>query len=127
MDADHYIKSSGGGNKRRLPGFVRASQTREVDMGPLSASSGGHYATEEYDVGMKVKTSVTLSEDVLKTVDRSTRKGESRSAAIERLLRESLAARARYTIEQQDRALLDRHAEALNAEVDDVLGYQADV
>ena len=96
-------------------------------MGPLSASSGGHYATEEYDVGMKVKTSVTLSEDVLKTVDRSTRKGESRSAAIERLLRESLAARARYTIEQQDRALLDRHAEALNAEVDDVLGYQADV
>jgi metal-responsive CopG/Arc/MetJ family transcriptional regulator len=76
---------------------------------------------------MKLKTSVTLSEDVLKTVDRAARKGESRSAAIERLLRESLAARARHALERQDRALLDRHADALNAEVDDVLGYQAEV
>jgi len=76
---------------------------------------------------MKMKTSITLSEDVLKTVDRAARKGESRSAAIERLLRDSLAALARHALEQQDRALLDRHADALNAEVDDVLGYQADV
>lgn len=76
---------------------------------------------------MKTKTSITLSEDVLKTVDRAARKGESRSAAIERLLRDGLAARARHALEQQDRALLDRHADALNAEVDDVLGYQADV
>jgi metal-responsive CopG/Arc/MetJ family transcriptional regulator len=76
---------------------------------------------------MKLKTSVTLSEDVLKTVDRAARKGESRSAAIERLLRDSLAARARHALEQQDRAQLDRHADALNAEVYDVLGYQADV
>ena len=34
---------------------------------------------------MNIKTSITLSEDVLKTVSRATRKGESRSEAIERL------------------------------------------
>jgi metal-responsive CopG/Arc/MetJ family transcriptional regulator len=75
---------------------------------------------------MKVKTSVTLSEDVVKTIDRTARKGENRSQTIERLLREGLASRARHAAEERDRALLNRHADALNAEAEDVLGYQAD-
>ena len=37
---------------------------------------------------MKVKTSLTLSEDVLSALDRLVRKGESRSALIDRVLRE---------------------------------------
>ena len=76
---------------------------------------------------MKLKTSVTLSEDIMKTLDRLARKGESRSAVVERLVRESLASRAKQAAAERDRALLDAHAEALNAEVEDVLRYQSDL
>ena len=76
---------------------------------------------------MKVKTSITLSSDILKTIDRVTRRGGNRSDTVERLLRESLAARARAAADARDRALIDQHAEALNAEVADVLRYQADL
>ena len=75
---------------------------------------------------MKLKTSVTLSEDIMKTLGRLARKGESRSAVVERLVRESLASRAKQAAAERDRALLDAHAEALNAEVEDVLRYQSD-
>lgn len=81
----------------------------------------------EYDFGMKLKTSVTLSEDLLKIVDRLARKGEPRSQVIERLLREAVVARVRDQADQLDRTLLNRHADALNAEVEDVLGYQIDL
>ena len=73
---------------------------------------------------MKLKTSVTLSEDVVKKLDRATKKGESRSQAIERLLRESLDAEARRATDLRDLALINRHADQRNAEADDVLGYQ---
>ena len=76
---------------------------------------------------MKLKTSVTLSEDVVKTLRSAARKGESRSETIERILREGLAARARQTADRRDLALFNRHAKALNAEAEDVLAYQADV
>lgn len=78
-------------------------------------------------MGMKRKTSVTLSEDILKTLDRASRKGESRSEAIERLLRESLATRARKAADQRDLELINQHADRLNAEAEDVLGYQVDL
>lgn len=76
---------------------------------------------------MKVKTSVTLSEDILKTVKRVSRKGENRSEAIERLLRERLAARAREAADQRDLDLINRHADLLNTEAEDVLAYQSDL
>ena len=76
---------------------------------------------------MKVKTSITLSEDIVKTIGLASKKGESRSKTIERLLREGLVGRARRAADQRDLAILNRHADALNAEADDVLGYQADL
>ena len=75
---------------------------------------------------MKVKTSLTLSDAVLRAVKRATGRGESRSEAVERLLREGLAARARRTSDQRDLALIDAHADELNREAEDVLTYQAD-
>ena len=81
----------------------------------------------EYNGGMKLKTSVTLSEDIVKTIDRVSRKGDSRSETIERLLREGLAARARQAADAHDLALINKHANALNAEADDVLVYQGDL
>lgn len=76
---------------------------------------------------MKLKTSITLSEDLLKMIRRACRKGETRSHALERLLREGLAARGRRDRDQRDRALINEHADALNAEVADALKYQADM
>jgi metal-responsive CopG/Arc/MetJ family transcriptional regulator len=76
---------------------------------------------------MKVKTSVTLSEDILKTIGRTARKGESRSETIERLLREGLAARERREADARDLALINEHAEQLNADAEDALKYQVDL
>jgi metal-responsive CopG/Arc/MetJ family transcriptional regulator len=76
---------------------------------------------------MKIKTSVTLSEDVMRAVRRVARKGESRSETMERLLREGLDARARRAADERDLAVINRHADALNAEAEDVLEYQADL
>jgi metal-responsive CopG/Arc/MetJ family transcriptional regulator len=76
---------------------------------------------------MKVKTSITLSESIVKTIDRAALKGENRSQAIERLLREHLSARARQTADQRDLALLNEHADQLNEEAADVLRYQVEV
>jgi metal-responsive CopG/Arc/MetJ family transcriptional regulator len=76
---------------------------------------------------MKVKTSVTLSEDLLKMVDRAGRKGEARSRVLERLVREALAARARQAADRRDQDLINAHADALNAEAEDLLRYQVDL
>jgi hypothetical protein len=76
---------------------------------------------------MKLKTSVTLSEDIVKGLARVARRGESRSVTIERLLRNGMAAEARRAADARDRALIDRHADALNEEAEDVLAYQVDV
>jgi metal-responsive CopG/Arc/MetJ family transcriptional regulator len=81
----------------------------------------------EYISRMKVKTSITLSEDVNKRLDRATRRGENRSQAIERLLRERLQAEARKATDSRDRALIDEHAAELNTEAEDVLTYQAEL
>jgi metal-responsive CopG/Arc/MetJ family transcriptional regulator len=75
---------------------------------------------------MKRKTSITLSEELLELVDRSTAKGGNRSGTIERLLRESIGARVRRAADARDLALINRHADELNAEGEDVLGYQVD-
>lgn len=75
---------------------------------------------------MKVKTSVTLSEDLVKTVRRAGRKGESRSETIERLVRLGLLTEARRAADARDLALINEHADRLNAEAADVLGYQVE-
>jgi predicted transcriptional regulator len=73
---------------------------------------------------MKVKTSITLSEDVLEQLD-DVAGSESRSALIERILRAFLQRRALDAVQARDRALLDREADVFNAEALDVLEYQA--
>lgn len=75
---------------------------------------------------MKLKTSITLDEGVVAAVERAARDGESRSQAIERLLRQNLAEQERAAIDRRDRAILDARADELNEEAVDVLGYQVD-
>lgn len=76
---------------------------------------------------MKVKTSVTLSEDIVAEIDRLAGPTKNRSAVIERAVREFAAAEARRRRDARDREILDKQAEPLNREAEDVLTYQVDV
>jgi len=73
---------------------------------------------------MKVKTSITLSEELLDDVDRAAG-SESRSAFIEGVLRGFLRRRTLNQEQDRDREILDRAASALNDEASDVLEYQS--
>jgi len=74
---------------------------------------------------MKEKTSVTLSGDVLAAIDRLAGSKQSRSAFIERVLREFLRQRARAAVQARDLQRINAAAQRLNAEVADVMEYQA--
>jgi metal-responsive CopG/Arc/MetJ family transcriptional regulator len=74
---------------------------------------------------MKDKTSLTLSRDVLKKVDRLAGQRYSRSAVIERILREYLRDLERAELNARDLEILNREADRLNAEMEDVLSFQA--
>jgi metal-responsive CopG/Arc/MetJ family transcriptional regulator len=76
---------------------------------------------------MRVKTSVTIDEGVLKAIDKTTSRTRSRSRVIEDAAREFLARRARAAREARDLAILNDSAAALNAEMEDVLAYQGDI
>ncbi len=76
---------------------------------------------------MRVKTSVTIDESILRAIDKSAGPNKSRSRVLEDAAREFLARRARATREARDLEILNSAAEALNREMDDVLAYQADV
>lgn len=73
---------------------------------------------------MKIKTSITLSQDVLAQIDRVAGSANSRSALIERVLREYLRRRARHARDARELRRLNLAAERLNAEAADVLAYQ---
>lgn len=74
---------------------------------------------------MKVKTSVTLSEHLLRAIDRHSKDFKSRSAFLEAAARGYLAHLARTKAERRDLEIINRHADKLNAEAEDVLAYQA--
>jgi Arc/MetJ-type ribon-helix-helix transcriptional regulator len=74
---------------------------------------------------MKDKTSITLSREVLAGIDRLAGSRQSRSALIEAVLRRFLRSRARAEVEAKDLDRINRASDRLNAEVADVLDYQA--
>ena len=76
---------------------------------------------------MRIKTSVTIDERVLKAIDKTTTRTRSRSRVIEDASREFLVRRARAARDARDLAILNESADALNREMEDVLAYQADV
>jgi len=73
---------------------------------------------------MKVETSITLSIDVLAAIDRHTGEFRSRSEFLEASAREFLRRLARTAADRRDLEILNRRAEVLNAEAEDVLSYQ---
>jgi metal-responsive CopG/Arc/MetJ family transcriptional regulator len=73
---------------------------------------------------MKEKTSITLSKEILTGIDRMAGSKQSRSAFIEAVLAGYLRQRARAQLEARDLELINKAADELNAEVEDVLRYQ---
>ncbi len=70
---------------------------------------------------MRVKTSITLPEDLVRRIDRI---DNNRSAFLERASREYLDRLAKAKRDAKDAAILNSQAAALNAEASDVLDYQ---
>jgi len=73
---------------------------------------------------MKEKTSITLSKEVLTRIDRLAGSKQSRSAFIEGVLTQYLRKRARAQVEARDLELINRAADELNVEVEDIIRYQ---
>jgi metal-responsive CopG/Arc/MetJ family transcriptional regulator len=73
---------------------------------------------------MKEKTSITLSKETLAGIDRVAGSKQTRSAFIEAVLAQYLRKRARAQVEARDLELINKAADELNAEVEDVLRYQ---
>ena len=73
---------------------------------------------------MKVKTSITLSREVLETIDRRSGSSRSRSEFVEEAVRTYVAQLARREAEARDLEILNRRADSLDEEACDVLDYQ---
>ena len=71
---------------------------------------------------MKVETSVILPEELLAEIDKA---DPDRSAFFERAVRAYLNRTAHERRRDRDVAIINAHADELNAEADDVLAYQS--
>jgi metal-responsive CopG/Arc/MetJ family transcriptional regulator len=76
---------------------------------------------------MKLKTSITLSEDVITALDDLLGHSGNRSALVEQALRDFLAAKKQRIRDAKDLDILNRSADRLNEEAHDVLTYQVEV
>jgi len=74
---------------------------------------------------MKEKTSVTLSPEVLTGIDRLAGSRLSRSAFIEKVLRQYLRQRVKAERSARDLAILNKYAHELNVDAEDGLEDQA--
>jgi Arc/MetJ-type ribon-helix-helix transcriptional regulator len=73
---------------------------------------------------MKIKTSITLSEEIIRQIDELSSQYGNRSALIEQAVRDFLDTEAKRRRDFQDSEILNRRSDALNKEAKDVLSYQ---
>jgi metal-responsive CopG/Arc/MetJ family transcriptional regulator len=73
---------------------------------------------------MKTKTSVTLSGGLIRGIDQHVSDYGSRSQFIEVAVEHFILYLDRQAADQRDLAILNRRADALNEEAQDVLAYQ---
>ncbi|NIP39078.1 MAG: ribbon-helix-helix protein, CopG family [Candidatus Dadabacteria bacterium] len=73
---------------------------------------------------MKVKTSVTLSEDIIKIIDKRISDFKNRSDFIEHAIRSYIEKLKKDEQNAKDLAILNKEADRLNKEAEDVLSYQ---
>jgi len=73
---------------------------------------------------MKIKTSITLSGEVLAAIDLHIGEYKSRSEFLETAAQKFIVQLARKEAEQRDLEIINCRADSLNAEAEDVLTYQ---
>jgi len=76
---------------------------------------------------MKIKTSITLSEEVLLEIDQISGESRNRSAFIEIAIRDFLKKRAKKIRDDRDLEILNKNSKRLNREAEDVLSYQVEL
>jgi metal-responsive CopG/Arc/MetJ family transcriptional regulator len=74
---------------------------------------------------MKIKTSLTLSEDLVARIDKLAGSKVSRSSYVEQILRDFVDGLAQARKDAREIAAINRHAAQLNAEMSDALSFQA--
>ena len=74
---------------------------------------------------MKVKTSITLLEDLLKVIDVCAKQRKNRSDFIEAAVRAFIGQMMREEQNARDLEIINRRADHLNKEAVDVLAYQS--
>lgn len=74
---------------------------------------------------MKIKTSITISKDLIKEIDSVISKSGNRSLFIEEAVIDYLKHRKRLTRDQKDFEIINNHSDELNNEAADILTYQA--
>jgi len=100
------------------------SPTQANSLEPVSRGLDKAIA-RRYDGSMKVKTSITLSEDLLRVLGEQAGDGRSRSEFIETALWAYIAHVRRAELSARDLEIINRRADYLNQEAADVLDYQA--
>jgi metal-responsive CopG/Arc/MetJ family transcriptional regulator len=75
---------------------------------------------------MRVKTSASLSKELLSEIKRVAGAKVNRSEFLEAAAWDRVAVLKRRRREARDRSILDQHSRSLNSEALDVLEYQAD-
>jgi len=76
---------------------------------------------------MKIKTTVTLSEDLLKAIDLHLGSKKTRSEFLEIAAEKYIQSLESAGPEQRDWEILNKYSDSLNQEAEDVLGYQTDL
>ena len=76
---------------------------------------------------MKVKTSITLSQEILEAMDRISSRYKNRSDLIETAIRAYLAELEGEERDRRDLEMINRNADRLNREAADVLKYQVEL
>ena len=80
-----------------------------------------------YFGSMKVKTSITLSEDLINAIDEHAGEYKNRSEFIEDAVRAFILHLIQRQQDAKDLEIINRHADRLNREAADVLTYQVDL
>lgn len=76
---------------------------------------------------MKVKTSITLSEELVHSIDDLLGRKKNRSEFIEKAIRDYIEKQAQRKRNLKDLDILNKKADKLNREAEDVLSYQVDL
>ena len=74
---------------------------------------------------MKVKTSITISKNLIKEIDSAISKSGNRSLFIEEAIKSHLKNRKRIARSQKDIEIINSSSDELNKEAEDTLSYQA--